>query len=498
MSSSIKRQLERDLLSTWDAFELEARLKSQNSSLVRLHLRPNHLFLNLLSVELIVSFSLAVVYFLFFSAHGSNVVDATNFLRTLLIVVVLLTVSLALLNHVVCLLRPDRLAISQNGFLLYRNLCGFASNYKNLSWEEVQSITLGLESEKEARLQIATGANGASKTLKVYMDRKKTYNLSKFAEALRTFAPRQLVADDLFEKLGIKETGAYTAMWLNELTDAQSQPRLRTGELETEFVINENYRVIKRLGSGGQGTAYLVADVNDEKGDQLVLKEFILPTHAGPEVVGRSIEMIKKEFDILSAIDSPHIVKVKDFFLYDLRAYLVLEHLDGQSLRASINETGPLTEQSAWGMADQMCNILECLHGQQRPIIHRDFSPDNLILTKSGRLCLIDFNVAQFYEGQSSKTIVGKKSYVPPEQLRGDTVPASDLYAMGATLYFIGTAKDPEPITSSHPQLLNAKLSNDFDLLVSSLTVPEVAERCKNTNDLKDRLLKRPSQFKKS
>jgi hypothetical protein len=496
MSSSMKSDTGKDLLSTWDAFELEAGLKNQYSSLVRLHLKPNHLFLNLLSVELVAFFSLAVVYFLFVAGHFTNLVDENYFLRTLLMMVVLITLTLGLVTHLISLLRPDRLAISQNGVLLFRNLCGFASNYKKLSWDEVHSITLGLESEKVARLQITTGANAVRDTLKLYMDRKKAYNLTKLAEALRTFAPRTLVADDLFEKLGIKETGAYTAMWLNELTDSQSHRRLRVGELETDFVINEKYKVIKRLGSGGQGTAYLVASVSDEQGEQLVLKEFILPTHAGPEVVGRSIETIKKEFDILSAIDSPRIVKVKDFFLCDLRAYLVFEHLDGESLRAHINEMGAQSEETTWDLADQMCDILDCLHGQKRPIIHRDFSPDNLILTKSGKLCLIDFNVAQFYEGQSSKTIVGKKSYVPPEQLRGDTVPASDLYALGATLYFIATGKDPEPISSSHPHAVKAELSNEFDLLVSTLTLPDLTERCKNTSELRDKLLKRPSQFK--
>jgi serine/threonine protein kinase len=135
-----------------------------------------------------------------------------------------------------------------------------------------------------------------------------------------------------------------------------------------------------------------------------------------------------------------------------------------------------------------MCKILHCLHKQDRPIIHRDFSPENLILTKSGKLCLIDFNVAQFWEGQASKTIVGKKSYVPPEQLRGETVPASDLYALGATLYFISTGKDPEPISTAHPRSLNQNLSDSFDSLVSFLTVPNVSDRCKNTDALRQRL----------
>ncbi len=489
MSSSIDRQNGRDFLSTWDAFELEAGLKSRYSSLVRLHIRPNYLFVNLINIELIAAVIISVAYFLFFTRESADVVTETNILRTAILTVLSATIGMAIATNISRLTLPDRLAISRDGILLFRNLAGFTANYTNLSWQNILSITSGVGTEKEACVDILRDRTGpGQKTIRLKMDRQKAYNMTKFAEALRTFAPRELVADDLCEKLGIKESGAYTAMWLNELADTQSQSRKRIGDLDTGLVIADRYKVVNKLGAGGQGTAYLVESVEAQSSGLLVLKEFILPTHAGAEVVGRSIEMIKREFDILSAIDSEYIVKVKDFFINDLRAYLVLEHLDGESLRSHVVSAGPMIEESAWHLANQMCKILHCLHKQDRPVIHRDFSPDNLILTTTGRLSLIDFNVAQFYEGQASKTIVGKKSYVPPEQLRGESVPASDLYALGATLYFISTGKDPEPISTAYPQSLNQQLSDEFDSLVSFLTAPNVSERCQNTDALAARL----------
>ncbi len=87
-------------------------------------------------------------------------------------------------------------------------------------------------------------------------------------------------------------------------------------------------------------------------------------------------------------------------------------------------------------LALQMCEILKYLHDQEPPVVHRDFTPENLILGTDGTLRLIDFNVAQTLDQAASTTgtVVGKPSYLAPEQFRGEPMPSSDVYSMGATL----------------------------------------------------------------
>src|SRR6185295_5237035 len=143
-----------------------------------------------------------------------------------------------------------------------------------------------------------------------------------------------------------------------------------------------------------------------------------------------------------------------DIFVEYHRCYLVLEHINGKSLRAIVEESGPLGESQVVNLAKQMGEILQHLHGQSPPVVHRDFTPENLILDQDGTLKLIDFNVAQELEESATRTIVGKHSYLPPEQFRGKACPQSDIYALGATLYFLLTGEEPEPITVAHPQKL--------------------------------------------
>src|SRR5581483_5192636 len=100
----------------------------------------------------------------------------------------------------------------------------------------------------------------------------------------------------------------------------------------------------------------------------------------------------------------------------------------------------------------QMCEILAYLHGLEPPVVHRDFTPDNLMITDDGTLKLLDFNVAMSADNAAtSSTAVGKHAYMAPEQFRGLPEPKSDIYSLGATLHFLLTGRDPEPISVSHP-----------------------------------------------
>jgi eukaryotic-like serine/threonine-protein kinase len=90
---------------------------------------------------------------------------------------------------------------------------------------------------------------------------------------------------------------------------------------------------------------------------------------------------------------------------------------------------------------------------------------------------LIDFGAANNFMGTATGTLVGKQSYISPEQFRGKARPISDLYSIGCTLHYLLTGKDPEPLAVSHPRELNAAVTEDMDAFVALLTQQEDEDR---------------------
>jgi len=105
-------------------------------------------------------------------------------------------------------------------------------------------------------------------------------------------------------------------------------------------------------------------------------------------------------------------------------------------------------------------------------VIHRDFTPDNLVLQNDGKLVAIDFGAANEFIGNATGTFVGKHAYIAPEQFRGKASPQSDLYAMGGTLYYLLTGEDPLALSVSDPAEKVA-VSPALAKLVYDLTLPE-------------------------
>ena len=238
------------------------------------------------------------------------------------------------------------------------------------------------------------------------------------------------------------------------------------------------------LESAVRGFAYLAMDQRTDK--QTVLKEFVLPVFVDINARRKALENFEQEAKLMTRLDHPQVVKLEGFFVEDHRAYLVLEHIDGENLRQIVEREGPMPEERIRQLATQMCSILSYLHGLSPPLVHRDFTPDNLILRNDGTLKLIDFNVAQQVEVATTGTVVGKQSYLPPEQFRGQAEPASDLYALGATLYFLAGGKDPTPISVARPLRDGIDMSPELDHLISSLTQMEPEARPKNAEIIND------------
>ncbi len=307
---------------------------------------------------------------------------------------------------------------------------------------------------------------------------------SDIYEHLKAFSTGLVISPELAETFLPRQHGSYTELWLQSLSGSPNRENL--DPLGPGHVLQSSrYEIMGKLGVGGQGAAYLAREnslVERSQCQQVVLKETILPIFVDNTVRRQALERFEHEARTLGVLDHERVVRLIDFFVEDHRGYLVLEHIEGTNLRdATLGK--PVGEKEALRLAGQMCDVLEYLHSKN--VIHRDFTPDNLILEKGGQLKLIDFNVAQTVDTGMTGTVVGKHAYVPPEQFRGKPSVRSDIYAMGCSLFHILAGKDPQPITPSDVRTVRDDISTEFATVIKKCTSLKEENRYQSIEELK-------------
>lgn len=252
-------------------------------------------------------------------------------------------------------------------------------------------------------------------------------------------------------------------------------------------------KILGQLSFGGLSAVYLAASLTESgaaSNDRLlVLKEAVLPLGTEESLRLKAQEMFERESRLLSQLRHPRIARVLDSFVSGSRSYILLEHIEGVDLRRFVREHGPQPPAVALRWLIEAAEILAYLHEQNPPIVHRDVTPDNLVLARDGKLALIDFGAANAMLGTATGTLVGKQAYIAPEQFRGKMQCASDVYSLGATIYFALTARDPEPLTMVSPQAVRGSstietIEIELDRLVQDCTAQGVSERPGSMNDL--------------
>jgi serine/threonine protein kinase len=183
----------------------------------------------------------------------------------------------------------------------------------------------------------------------------------------------------------------------------------------------------------------------------VVLKEAVIPQDGTEGVREKAKELFDREAKLLMKLDHPGIVHVLDCFNEGERNYLLLEYINGVDLRQLVRQNGVQKESDVLEWAVQVANALKYLHEREQPIIHRDLTPDNIVLRNDGKVLIVDFGAANEFIGNATGTFVGKHSYIAPEQLRGKATVQSDIYAFGCTLFFLLTGSDPEALSPSNP-----------------------------------------------
>jgi len=213
--------------------------------------------------------------------------------------------------------------------------------------------------------------------------------------------------------------------------------------IEVGTLFRGRYEVEAVLGRGGFGATYQVID-RDALDRRKVLKE-LLPDREGD---AKAQDLFEREARILDRLDHPGIPRLDAFFVDDGRYYLVESFVQGQTLEAVLAKRSRLPEGEAIHIAEAVLKILKYLHELTPPVIHRDIKPSNLMVTEAGGYVLIDFGAVREVLSVGTETVpdttmIGSNGFTPPEQRVGQAYPASDLYALGATLVKLVTAKHP-------------------------------------------------------
>ena len=225
---------------------------------------------------------------------------------------------------------------------------------------------------------------------------------------------------------------------------------------------NGDYRIEKVLGQGGFGITYLAEQTG--LGRKVALKEFFMQEHCNRDadtaqvsvpsvgskkLVERFRQKFLKEARLIASFDNGNIIKIHDVFEENGTAYYVMEYLEGKSLKAMVEEGGALAESTALKYIRQIADALREIHSHN--LLHLDVKPANIMLNRKGQAVLIDFGISKHYdEGghQTSSALIGtSEGYAPLEQYEAGALdnftPATDIYALGATLFFLLTGTRP-------------------------------------------------------
>ena len=246
------------------------------------------------------------------------------------------------------------------------------------------------------------------------------------------------------------------------------------------------YRIDSSLGSGGFGSVYLAEDTFI--GKKVAIKV--------PHKQLGNIEEMAKEPRLLASLGHPNIVTVLTAEKQDDIFFIVMEYVEGETLEAILAREGALSLTRALDFTCQICNAID--HAHKVGILHRDIRPGNMLVTPTGMLKVTDFGTSRFLEASAhGTTIIGSPPWMAPEQFQGRAVFASDVYAIGITMYQMltgvlpyetPTPRDLERIISGElvvaPRLKNPTIPKAINDIVLKALAPDLAVRYPRAADL--------------
>lgn len=251
-------------------------------------------------------------------------------------------------------------------------------------------------------------------------------------------------------------------------------------------VLKGKYKILNMIGKGGMSRVWMASDL-EMPNKQWAVKEV---DRNAKDPYGDPIEQsLVGEWEILSRIDHPNIVRIVDMEKTKDFIYMVMDHVPGQTLADVVRKDGPQDEADVQRWMLQICDALSYLHSQNPPIIYRDMKPSNVMLHPDGYVKIIDFGIARTFKGNKSQDTkaFGTDGYAPPEQYqgRGQTDPRSDIYALGATMWHLLAGKAPNESPIPDVRDFNSVVGEGFaSVIIPKCTKLNREERYQTCDEL--------------
>ncbi|MFN6462776.1 MAG: serine/threonine protein kinase [Nostoc sp. DedVER02] len=216
--------------------------------------------------------------------------------------------------------------------------------------------------------------------------------------------------------------------------------------LQPEQILQDRYQIQRQLGNNGIRQTWLAKDLQASDGENSTVVVKLLAF--GGTVQWDDLKLFEREAQILKQLSHPRIPRYIDYFCIDDRTLwfgLIQQYIPGESLKEKLALGKRFSEKRTRKIAGEILNILMYLHELNPGVLHRDIKPSNLIWGEDNRIYLVDFGAVQDKAAREGVTftVVGTYGYAPMEQFGGRAVPASDLYALGATLIHLLTGISP-------------------------------------------------------
>ncbi|MBD1882847.1 serine/threonine-protein kinase [Microcoleus vaginatus] len=253
-------------------------------------------------------------------------------------------------------------------------------------------------------------------------------------------------------------------------------------------VLHDRYCIQSLLGRQTGRRTFVASDLQTEL--SVVVKLLLF----SPDFTWDDLKLFEREAFVLKSLAHPAIPKYLDCFEVETKLgkgfALVQTYIEARSLKEWIQSGRTFSEEELKAIAKELLGILDYLHNRQPPVVHRDIKPSNILLgsrsgNSPGQVYLIDFGSVQTAVHGGTRTIVGTYGYMPPEQFGGQSIPASDLYAIGATLIYLATGQHPDQLPQREMRILfedSVNLSPHLIDWLKWLTEPSADLRLKSAS----------------
>ena len=264
-------------------------------------------------------------------------------------------------------------------------------------------------------------------------------------------------------------------------------------------VLGNRYELLEKVGEGGMAIVY---KARCNKLNRFVAVKILKKEYADNKEI---VDKFKNEAMAVAKLSDSNIVNVLDVGTDDNENYIVMEYVNGKTLKELVEEYGKLNYDRAVTISLQIANALECAH--KNGIVHRDIKPQNILVTEEGIAKVTDFGIAKSTDSgtlTNTSTILGSAHYFSPEQAKGAMVDfRSDIYSLGIVMYEMVTGDVPfdgeSPVTIAlkhiqenpiNPRIINPKIPDRYSEIILKCMEKDVNDRYSNVKELIEDLKK--------